>query len=88
MNARTKLDPAGKVQLPKDVLKQLGFEPGQVLEVVPSAAGILLRRPFVKSGRSTEELIAELRKIAKYDGPPIPVEELNFPNPEYWQDEH
>lgn len=88
MNAKTKVEPAGKVQLPQDVLEQLGFAPGQVLEIVPSAAGILLRRPFEKSGRSTKEVVAQLGKIVKYDGPPIPVEDLNFPSPEQWRDDH
>ncbi len=87
VNAKTKLESAGKVQLPKDVLEQLGFEPGQVLEVVPSARGILLRRPFAKSGRRTEDVLAEIRKIVKYEGPAVPVEELSFPSPEHWRRE-
>ncbi len=85
MNVTTKLDRGGRVQLPKDVLEQLGFETGQVLEIVPSGDGILLRKPFGKSGRPTAEVVAELRRIVSYDGPPIPVEELNFPSPEQWR---
>ncbi len=87
MNATTKIDKAGKVQLPKDMLEQLGLQSGQILEIVPSSNGVYLhpQRVLEKSGRSTEEILAELRRINPYKGPPIPVEKLGFPSPEEWQ---
>lgn len=85
MNATTKLTADGSVALPQDILDKLGLEPGQVLEIVASAGGIYLRPPFVKSGRSVEEVLAHLRSIVKYDGPTLPVEQLGFPSPEEWQ---
>jgi AbrB family looped-hinge helix DNA binding protein len=87
MNAKTRLSAKGQVVIPKDVRDHLNLKPGQTLDVIETAGGVLLRPTFQKSGRSTAEVLADLRKIGgPYKGPPIPVEELGFPSPEQWRD--
>lgn len=85
MNTRTKLSAKGQVVIPKDVRDALGLEPGQTLEVVPVAGGLLLRKPFAKSGLPTNEVLGRIRERIRYCGPPLPVEQLGFPSPEEWR---
>jgi hypothetical protein len=39
--------------------------------------GILLRPTMRKSGRTTEEIVAELRALYKHEGPPVTFEEMD-----------
>ncbi len=78
MNAKTTLSAKGQVVIPKDVRDALGLKPGQVLNVVRTANGVLLTVPHQKSGRTTEEIFARLREIApKWEGPPVTIEEMD-----------
>ena len=43
MSAETKLDEFGRVVIPKQVRRNLGLEPGDILELRESEDGILLR---------------------------------------------
>ena len=86
MNAKTKLSAKGQVVIPKDVREHLNLKPGQTLDVIETAGGVLLRPTYQKSGRSTQDVLNDMRKIAKPTGPPIPVEKLGFPPPEEWLD--
>jgi len=75
----------GQVVIPKEVRDALGLMPGQTLDVVPITGGVLLRKPYQKSGSSTEEVLRKIRSVVNYQGPTLPIEQLGFPSPEEWQ---
>ena len=77
MNATTILSAKGQVVIPKDVRDALGLLPGQVLDVKRTANGVLLTVAHQKSGRSTDEIFAELRKLYTHVGPPATIDEMN-----------
>jgi AbrB family looped-hinge helix DNA binding protein len=77
MTATTKLSAKGQVVIPADVRRTLGLKPGQTLHVRQSGGGVMLTPVFEKSGRSTDELIAELRKIYTHKGPPASIEDMD-----------
>lgn len=78
MNAQTTLSEKGQVVIPKEVRDMLGFVAGQKLDVIRSGDGVFLRPTRQKSGRTTEEIIAHLRKIRPaYDGPPATIQDMN-----------
>jgi len=77
MNAKTTLSAKGQVVIPKDVRDQLGFAPGQVLDVVPMGGGVLLKPQHKKSGRSFDEIMAGIRARYRHQGPPLSVEDMD-----------
>jgi AbrB family looped-hinge helix DNA binding protein len=77
MTATTKLSAKGQVVIPADVRRELGLKPGQTLQVRKAAGGVMLTPVLEKSGRSTDELIAELRKIYTHKGPPASLEDMD-----------
>jgi len=87
MNAKTKLSAKGQVVIPKDVRDHLGLKPGETLEVIETAGGVLLRPMHRKSGRPTAEILKSLRELTAHKGPPIPIERLGFPSPEAWREQ-
>lgn len=76
MNARTTVSAKGQVVIPKDVRDALHLRSGQELEVVRSGSSIILRPLATKSGRSFEEITARIRARARYDGPPLSIEDM------------
>jgi AbrB family looped-hinge helix DNA binding protein len=85
MNAKTKLSAKGQVVIPKDVREHLNLKPGQTLDVIETAGGVLLRPAARKSGRTTEEVLSSLRQLAsEYKGPPIPIEKIDAAAEEAW----
>lgn len=77
MNAQTTLSEKGQVVIPKDVRDALGFVAGQRLDVIRSGNGVFLRPSRQKSGRTIDEVITELRKLYKHDGPAATIDEMN-----------
>ena len=77
MTATTKLSAKGQVVIPADVRRSLGLKPGQTLQVRQAGSGVMLTPILEKSGRSTEEVLAEIRKIYTHKGPPVTLEEMD-----------
>jgi AbrB family looped-hinge helix DNA binding protein len=77
MNAKTVMSAKGQVVIPKDVRDRLGLKPGQQLDVIETAGGVLLRPAHQKSGRSFDEITASIRTIMrKYELPKLTIEQL------------
>ena len=77
MNDTTRLSAKGQVVIPKGVRDALGLYAGQELDVVRMGNGVLLKPVGMKSGRSTDEIITELRKLYQHQGPPVTIEEMD-----------
>jgi len=78
MSATTKLSAKGQVVIPADVRRALGLRTGQILQVRNTGSGVMLTPVHdEKSGRSTEELLAEIRKIYTHAGPPATLEDMD-----------
>lgn len=77
MSATTKLSAKGQVVIPADVRRELGLKPGQTLQVRKAGGGVMLTPVLEKSGRSTDELLAEIRKIYTHKGPPATIEDMD-----------
>jgi len=60
----------GQITVPKDVRDELGLEPGTKVDFVRISAREYRLRPKNRS-------VMDLGGMAKYDGPPISVEEMN-----------
>jgi AbrB family looped-hinge helix DNA binding protein len=77
VSATTKLSAKGQVVIPADVRRAMGLRPGQTLNVSRTGSGVLLTPAVEKSGRSTEEILAVIRKIYTHKGRPISLEEMD-----------
>jgi AbrB family looped-hinge helix DNA binding protein len=77
MTATTRLSAKGQVVIPADVRRALGLKAGQTLHVRQTGGGVMLTPVLEKSGRSTDELIAEIRKIYTHKGPPATIEDMD-----------
>ena len=77
MSATTTLSAKGQVVILADVRRALRLNAGQALRVTQTENGVLLTPVQPKSGRSTAELIAEMRKLYTHEGPPVSIEEMD-----------
>jgi AbrB family looped-hinge helix DNA binding protein len=84
MNAHTRLSEKGQVVIPKDVRDRLHLVPGDRLDVIERADGVLLRKAAVKSGESFETITARIRSRVRYDGPPVSIEEMRTAIDDMW----
>ena len=79
MNAKTRMSAKGQVVIPKDVRDRLRLQAGEVLEVVETANGVMLRRISDRPRISHDEFERRLAPIrALYKGPPVSIEDMNM----------
>lgn len=85
MNAVTKLSAKGQVVIPKAMRDELRLTPGQTLDVIRTAGGVLLRPTGGGSDRSFDAVMADIRKITRrYRGPAVSIEQMNRTIEEGW----
>ena len=77
MSHFTRVSAKGQVVIPKPVREALGLNPGQALAVRRAGSGVVLTPVLEKSGRSTDEILEEVRKIYTHKGPPVTLEEMD-----------
>lgn len=86
MNAQTKMSAKGQVVIPKAVRERLRMRPGQLFDVVETAEGVLLRRVATPGRLSFEEALARIRKIVRYDGPTVGIDEMKETIRQGWRE--
>jgi AbrB family looped-hinge helix DNA binding protein len=75
MSSQTKLSVKGQVVIPKDVRDALNLKPGETLNVKRVGNQIVMEAVAPSRKKISYE---EFRKrIPKYDGPPVSIEEMN-----------
>ncbi len=84
MNAKTTLSAKGQVVIPKDIRDELGFAVGQSFDVVRMGNGVLIRPTHTKSGRTFDEILAEIHSLYRHKGPPVSIEEMKQTIDEEW----
>ena len=82
MNVLSRLSSKGQIVIPKDVRDALGWVEGQEIVVRKSGdRAVLEARPRERERISWEEF---RRRVPKYDGPPVSIEEMNAAIDEAW----
>jgi AbrB family looped-hinge helix DNA binding protein len=85
MNAFTKLSSKGQVVIPKDIRDALGWPEGQTL-VVRHAGGRAILEPL-EPPRETISWEEFRRRVPKYDGPPVSIEDMRVRDDDVYRDE-
>ncbi len=86
MNAQTIISGKGQVVIPKDIRDRLHLSPGDRLDVIERPDGVLLRRRPAGLKEPFDVVTARIRARVRYDGPPIPLEEMNASVAKMWGD--
>jgi AbrB family looped-hinge helix DNA binding protein len=71
MNAQAKFSTKGQIVIPKDVRERYRFVDGQIVDVIETADGVLLKRPSTAKAASLDEALARIRAAVRYAGPRI-----------------
>ena len=85
MNSQTRLSAKGQVVIPKDVRDRMQWQQGQPLDIVETGGGLFLKRPSSHKKSSPEEVLAKIRALVQYDGPPVTINEMNETIREGWR---
>jgi AbrB family looped-hinge helix DNA binding protein len=86
MNAETTLSAKGQVVIPKATRDRLRMRAGQKFEVVETPDGVLLKRVPTKGRVPFDQAMARIRKIVKYTGLAVSLEEMNETIRQGWID--
>jgi AbrB family looped-hinge helix DNA binding protein len=71
MNAQAKFSTKGQIVIPKDVRERYRFVDGQIVDVIETADGVLLKRPSTTKAANLDEALARIRAAVRYKGPRI-----------------
>ena len=82
MSVVTKLSTKGQVVIPKDVREALGWPEGQTLIVRQVGGKAILEPPTPPREKIDWEEFR--RRVPKYEGPPVSIEDMNFTIDEMW----
>jgi AbrB family looped-hinge helix DNA binding protein len=85
MNAQTRVSAKGQVVIPKEVRKRYQMSTGRILDVIETPEGVLLRARAKREGISTEEAIARISEIIRYDGPTVSIDEMKESIRRMWE---
>lgn len=84
MNALTKLSSKGQVVIPKDVRDALGWKEGVTLVVRAADGAAMIEEAAPKAERI--DWAEFRRRMPRYDGPAVSVEEMEEAIDEMWRD--
>jgi len=77
MTAQARISTKGQVVIPKAVRDRQRFLPGDVIDVVETADGVLLRRTEERDRLTLDQALARIRSIIRYEGPALSIDEMN-----------
>jgi AbrB family looped-hinge helix DNA binding protein len=86
MGHETSLSAKGQVVIPKDVRDALGLREGARFDVHMVGRDIVFRTKGRKTGRSTDEILADLRARNPYHGPPVSIADMNETIAQGWSE--
>lgn len=69
MNARATFSAKGQIVIPKDVRERYRFTNGQVVDVIETPEGVLLRAQTSEKASSFDEAFQRMRAAVDYRGP-------------------
>jgi AbrB family looped-hinge helix DNA binding protein len=69
MNMQAKFSAKGQIVIPKDVRERYRFATGQIVEVVETPDGVLLKTPVAGKAATVEDALAKVRAAVDYSGP-------------------
>jgi bifunctional DNA-binding transcriptional regulator/antitoxin component of YhaV-PrlF toxin-antitoxin module len=67
----------GQIVIPKAIRDRHAFVDGQVVDVIDTPTGVLLRLPAVAKCDSAAAVIARFRGRNTYHGPPVRTDDMN-----------
>jgi AbrB family looped-hinge helix DNA binding protein len=92
MNAQAKFSTKGQIVIPKDVRDRYRFVDGQIVDVIETADGVLLKRPSTTKAANLDEALARIRAAVRYTGPRIDEKDwqagIDRTFREKWGDQH
>lgn len=74
MSVEIKVSSKGQIVIPKDVREALRLVPGSTLRLTRHGQRIVLESPEVERPKISYEEFR--RRVPRYEGPPVPVEEM------------
>lgn len=85
MNAKTRLSAKGQVVIPKDVRDHLGLKPGQTLDVIETAGGVLLRPAKAINTKDIDQVLDGIReRLRPYIKRSMTIEEIDSAAEQAW----
>lgn len=76
------LSTKGQIVIPADIRRRHGWTPGQRLDFVESGGEVVVR-PAAIDPDAVRAALDRLGSVARYTGPPIPIEKMGMEAIEY-----
>lgn len=75
--AKAQFSTKGQIVIPKAIRDRHAFVDGQIVDVIDTPTGVLLRLPSEAKRESAAAVIARIRARNTYHGPPVRTEDMN-----------